>query len=116
MSSYYYNESCDIWSLGALFAEVLCHGKTLFDCELEIGVLFQTFEVFGTPTPATYPDIQLLPEWSSQFPKFSGRGLGALPFMNTVDDNAVDLLSKMLVICPSQRLTISEVLSHPFLQ
>eukprot|EP01060_Flectonema_neradi_P015303 TRINITY_DN2195_c1_g1_i2.p1 TRINITY_DN2195_c1_g1~~TRINITY_DN2195_c1_g1_i2.p1 ORF type:complete len:117 (+),score=14.92 TRINITY_DN2195_c1_g1_i2:327-677(+) len=116
MSSYYYCESCDIWSLGALFAEVLCHGKTLFDCEYEIGVLFQAFEIFGTPTAVSYPGIEYLPEWCPDFPKFKGTGLMKQPFMDTIDSSALDLLNSMLRVCPEQRLTIADVQNHPFLR
>ena len=58
--------SVDLWSLGCVLGE-LCCGNPLFAAANEIDVLFQAFQLLGTPG-AGY--ITGLPQYASNFPKF----------------------------------------------
>eukprot|EP00755_Sulcionema_specki_P015302 Sspe_Gene.58993::Locus_32400_Transcript_1_1_Confidence_1.000_Length_1072::g.58993::m.58993/K02088/CDK3; cyclin-dependent kinase 3 len=109
-----YNSSCDIWSVGAVLAELLCHGAVLFEGDKEINCLFQMFEILGTPTEATWPSCCSYPEWNNEFPQMRGKGLRSCPWLDKADPEAVDLLQRMLTMHPAGRVTAADALQHPF--
>lgn len=69
-----YSTAVDVWSIGCIWAELLI-GKPLFKARSEIEMLFEIFELLGTPTDETWPGVTALPDYSENFPKFRGRGL-----------------------------------------
>eukprot|EP01059_Diplonema_ambulator_P028460 TRINITY_DN47254_c0_g1_i1.p1 TRINITY_DN47254_c0_g1~~TRINITY_DN47254_c0_g1_i1.p1 ORF type:complete len:354 (+),score=69.55 TRINITY_DN47254_c0_g1_i1:93-1064(+) len=117
LSSTCYGLPSDVWSVGCLFAEILSHGRVLFHrCTTEVALLMRIFQVFGTPTPDTWPAAQHLPDWSPAFPTFEPEHLTSLPYLSTAPQQHVDFLSMLLVLDPSRRCTMDDVLRHPFLQ
>ncbi|CDW52602.1 Cell division control protein 2-like protein [Trichuris trichiura] len=106
-----YSLGLDIWSIGCIFAEMVT-GKPLFPGDSEIDQLFRIFRVLGTPTKAEWKDVESLPEYKANFPKWHGNHLSE--FVNTVDPHGFHLLNKMLKYDPAYRITAKEVLSHPY--
>ena len=115
LSSPFYGMPCDIWSAGLLFGEILT-GKTMFDLDTEVELLMEIFKTLGTPSEATWPGLTALPEWNPNYPKFAGKGLCSRPGVADLCPVELDLLHEMIKCNPSHRITIQEVLSHPFLQ
>ena len=64
-----YSTPVDIWSIGCIFAELVLR-QPLFKGEYEIEQLFKIFHLLGTPNKDTWPDVESLPNYSKEFPKF----------------------------------------------
>ena len=104
-----YSTPVDIWSIGCIFAELVLR-QPLFKGEYEIEQLFKIFHVLGTPNKDIWPDVESLPNYSKEFPKFK-----PLKFENYfigLDKNGIDLLKQMLKYDPNQRITAKQALMH----
>lgn len=86
----------DVWSLGILFLGMAYNYTTYFSSRNEIGLLFEIFELIGTPS-----------QYQHIFPTFSRRKLKLEPA-------ATDLIFRMLEFDPTKRCDIVEVLNHPY--
>ncbi len=78
----------------------------------EIDELFKIFMVMGTPDEHCWPGVRELPDWKETFPKWRPRPLSEVA--PTLDPLGLDLLSRMLVYDPAQRVTAREALTHPY--
>ncbi|KAJ1965787.1 mitogen activated protein kinase 2 [Dipsacomyces acuminosporus] len=109
-----YTKAIDIWSVGCIFAELL-GGKPLFKGRDYVDQLNQILNVLGTPDDATLSRIGS--ERAQMY-------IRSLPFMPKVPwakifpnatPLALDLLEKLLDFDPSTRITVEDVLAHPYL-
>ncbi|CAE1313574.1 MAPK7 [Acanthosepion pharaonis] len=108
-----YSSAMDMWSVGCIFAEMLGR-KHLFPGKYYIEQAQLIIDVLGSPSEkflsACKSDIiktfikQMEKKnpvpWSTLYPKASRR--------------ALDLLGKMLVLNPSDRVTVEQALRHPY--
>ena len=136
-----YGRELDIWSLGCLFAELLCHGQVLFRvtseldlchelsklCELDMTTLHQRLQRTtphdpqtvsqepqnhrNDPTTASSVDSLLspTPEQVIRYLTQKDPDVSASP-------EAMDLLAKMIQIDPSRRISLEDILEHPYFQ
>ncbi|CAG0889690.1 unnamed protein product [Cyprideis torosa] len=105
-----YDHAVDIWSLACIFFEMVM-GEVLYPGDSEIDQIFKIFRCRGTPTEACWPGVSGLQGFQGAFPRWTSR-----PMMEKVaHPEAADLIEKMLVLAPAQRLPCSEALKHPFL-
>ncbi|EJW04030.1 CMGC/CDK/CDC2 protein kinase [Edhazardia aedis USNM 41457] len=106
----YYAWSVDIWSVGCIFYEIIT-GEPLFSGDSEIDQLFKIFRIKGTPTEDDWPNVTLLPNFQTNF-QFIGKDnlIDILP----KDDIFSDLILKLLVYNPIERLTAKNALKHMF--
>lgn len=58
-----YDHSVDIWAVGCIFAELI-DGSPFFPGNNDIEQLFKIIKVLGTPTTATWPGIDTLPDFN----------------------------------------------------
>lgn len=106
-----YSTAIDIWSAGCIFAE-MATGRPLFPGDSEIDELHKVFRALGTPNETVWPGVTKLPDFSSRFPGWQAQPLARV--VPGLDAQGLDLLSQMLVLDPSKRITALEALQHPY--
>jgi calcium/calmodulin-dependent protein kinase I len=82
-----YAEKVDCWSLGVILYVMLCGFPPFYDEDND-----KLFEIIKSG--------------NFDFPS---------PYWDTVSDNAKDLIKKLIILDPSQRLTADDILKHPWL-
>jgi serine/threonine protein kinase len=117
LGSKVYSTAVDVWSIGCILYE-LAHRKPLFYGESEIGQIFKIFKCLGTPVgDELWQGAEDLPEMKVSFPKWRVQGnenLVKLCTQFTECPEAVDLLTQMMQLEPSRRITVKGALAHPF--
>ena len=106
----HYDKSVDIWSFGCLMAEMfllepLFPGSTDFEM---INLIFSFIGFSKEDEKILKPQLHI-----------NYREMPKNIFENTFDigdKDSIDLMSKMLVANPNKRITIEEILKHPFLK
>ena len=66
----------------------------------------------GTPTESIWPGVSSLKDYKMTFPNWQATQLKKV--VPGADPMALDLISKMLVYDPTQRLTAKAALAHPY--
>eukprot|EP01121_Diplochlamys_sp_Union-15-3_P009223 TRINITY_DN2501_c0_g1_i1.p1 TRINITY_DN2501_c0_g1~~TRINITY_DN2501_c0_g1_i1.p1 ORF type:complete len:367 (+),score=41.62 TRINITY_DN2501_c0_g1_i1:49-1101(+) len=106
-----YTQSIDVWSAGCVFSELLL-GRPLFSGESGLDQLVEIIKILGTPnreqilsmnpnyTEFTFPYIEKQP-WSKVLP--SG-----------TPESCLELISRMIVYTPAERITPLDSCSHRF--
>lgn len=77
-------------------------------------MIFEIFDVMGTPTEETWPGVSLLPDYSEKFPRFRGRGLRSIIPRHLLDDVGYQILSGMLEMDPGRRIGLNDVLDSGY--
>jgi len=139
-----YTEAIDVWSAGCVYAELLgmlegthtCDRGPLFpgsSCfplspdqrhkkdyryhtEGNHDMLSKIFSLLGTPTEEEIAEIERedAKRYITCFERRPGSDLRA-KFLNA-DQNAIDVLRRMLTFSPRKRISVEEVLAHRLLQ
>lgn len=106
-----YTVAVDIWSMACVVAELLT-GVSLFPGDNNVDQMVEIIKVLGTPTDEQIRRMN--PNYNSvKFPNIRKRELSDV-LARCQDSQAIDLMSKLLVYIPEDRLTAKEVLKHPF--
>ena len=107
-----YSFSADIWSVGAVIAELM-RLSPMFPGRNDIDQIHKVLQIMGTPTEETWPGVQSLPDFSKVF----------FPMMIPIDfqlifpqANADDIsfLKLLLILDPVKRITASDALTHNY--
>ncbi|PBP27179.1 hypothetical protein BUE80_DR001842 [Diplocarpon rosae] len=115
-----YSTSLDMWAAGTMLVECLRKPpKTLFEsretCEdgNQLGLILSIFKTIGTPTEDTWPEAKNFStppfKWYQEFPGHSWEEL--LP---DADENARDLVQKLVCFESGKRATAIEASTHPY--
>lgn len=109
LGSEYYDASVDVWSLACIMMEI--HTLIpLFMGDSEIDQLYKIFKVLGTPTNEQWKDVESLPNYSKESPKFKRKGFGGI-----TDDRVLEsLVEQMLVYNPLRRISAQEALGDEY--
>ena len=108
-----YSTSADVWSIGCLMAELII-GVPLFQGRSEVEMLFEIFNLRGTPTEQTWPGVTLLKDYKLTFPHFKGYSLRERLKAGRLSDAGYDLLEKLLQMNPTDRILLSDAMKHPW--
>ncbi|KAK4765067.1 hypothetical protein SAY86_026157 [Trapa natans] len=111
-----YSLPVDVWSAGCIFAELL-RGELLFSGSSQISHIFGIFRWLSTPNEESWSRVCSLSHFQLIFPYLFFQDLqtefpGADP--DGIDPDGIDLLSRMLQLDPSRRITAKEALSHRY--
>ena len=109
-----YTGSIDVWSVGCILGELLLR-RPLFPGEHYLHQLQLITEILGSPSEEdlAFVTAPAARTFMVNLPKSPG-----VPFSTLfphVRGPCLDLLRKMLIFEPSQRITVAEALEHPFL-
>ena len=127
-----YSTKIDIWSLGCILLELLTR-KITFNHNDEKMVFLSICHLCGIPTKKTWPNVNnyknyklLIPieeiqkkekeekEEEKEGKKKKKNLINNQTFPN-LDDVTLDIIDRMLTLNPDKRITLDEILKHPFL-
>merc|ERR1719471_2819919 len=114
LGSSLYSVPVDMWGVGCIVAE-MATGNPLFGGDSEIDTIFKIFQKLGTPTTEQWPGVSDLPDFKPTFPKWKAKGWENI--RNTraqVGTTGIDLLEKLMVYEPKERLSARRALAHPY--
>lgn len=108
-----YSYAVAVWACGCILAE-MAGGNPIFPGDgykTELGQILSIFRVVGTPIPAEWPEVALLPGWH-EYPQWEPQNMALV--VPELSPEGIDLLQKMLALNPSTRLSAEECLDHPY--
>lgn len=106
-----YSPAIDVWSIGCIFAEMLCR-DLLWPDTTEYEILLSIFQRLGTPNEASWLGVSKLPHFSKEFPKWPPpKDPKAFPGLKGA---ALDLLVSMLKCNPRDRICTTSALRHSY--
>lgn len=118
-----YSTEVDIWSMGCIFLEILT-GEMVFYIEkgytkeTEKNVLFSTIcKKCGTPTEETWPGISQYPNYKDLMNWIKNKKYEnkiQKKYYPNIDDVTFDLIRRMLILNPKERITLEQIKNHPF--
>lgn len=126
----HYTKAIDIWAIGCIFAELLT-SEPIFHCRQEDiktttpynrDQLDRIFSVMGFPQEKEWEDIKKMPEHSTLMKDFRknnyGNNLSKYMERHKVrsDGRAFQLLAKLLVMDPTNRISAEESLKDTYFQ
>lgn len=106
-----YSLPVDIWSVGCIFAE-MAQKKPLFAGDSEIDQIFKIFQLMGTPDESTWQGVTQIKDFKPTFPKWKAQSIAKR--VPNLDATGIDLLTKMIILEPSRRISAKAALSHPY--
>ena len=110
-----YGFAIDVWSIGCVFSELL-NGVPLFNGRTDNEQVEKIFEKCGIPNEESWKGVTKLKYWKERCPNanYTFNLREVYKDNKKVDDITFDLLSKMLILDPSKRITVKEALEHNF--
>ncbi|XP_048598399.1 cyclin-dependent kinase C-1 isoform X1 [Brassica napus] len=110
-----YGPAIDMWSVGCIFAELL-YAKPILPGKNENEQLSKIFELCGSPDENNWPGVSKMP-WFNNFKPSRPLKRRVREFFGqyqVFDRHALELLDKMLVLDPSQRITAKDALDAEY--
>ncbi|EYU31006.1 hypothetical protein ABFS82_08G225800 [Erythranthe guttata] len=107
-----YGPAVDMWSVGCIFAELL-YGKPILPGKNELEQLNKIFELCGSPDELIWPGVSKIP-WYNKFKPARQMKKRIRELFRHFDRHALDLLDKMLVLDPSQRISAKDALDAEY--
>ncbi|KAF7983604.1 hypothetical protein HWV62_20512 [Athelia sp. TMB] len=112
LGSRHYSTAIDMWSVGCIFAEMVCKGQPLFPGDSEIDQIFKIFRILGTPSEENWPGVRQLPDYKPTFPQWSQQDLASI--VPQLDEAGIDILTVLLTYDTAKRISAKRALVHPY--
>ncbi|CAN8074619.1 unnamed protein product [Agarophyton chilense] len=110
-----YDAEVDIWAAGCVIAELIRPGhQYLFDSTAKHSHLQEIVDNIGFPSPDLVEILPIHGQWYLKRMRKSSNNRIAELLGPTVDPLAVDLVKKMLLFSPKQRISAEDALRHPW--
>jgi protein kinase len=110
LRSDFYNSPADIWSAGAIMAELFT-GRPLFQGTSETDQIYKVFGVLGCPSPRNWPDgVKLANRLGLRFSSAVPTGLASI--LPNISPDAFALITELLRLDPSRRPSAAQALRH----
>jgi len=112
-----YSNSIDIWSVGCIFAELLGR-RALFPGDDYMAQLRLICERLGRPSESDldFVSSERAKRFMLGLPEQAKGSLAELFPQYAGENDAMDLLAKMLTFRPGERISVSDALAHPFME
>lgn len=107
-----YDKSIDMWSIGVVIAELI-KLTPLFPGNNDIDQMSKVFQIMGSPTIDIWPNVDKLPDYG----KVSFANMCPIPLemvLPHADAGEISLISSMLQLDPTKRITSSGALSSSY--
>lgn len=109
-----YGKPVDMWAIGCIMGEII-DGQPLFPGESEIDQLYLIQKVLGPLTSFQQELFQKNPRYLGlKFPEITKFETLEKRYLK-VDRKAIDFMYRLLKMEPTERMTASEALQHPYL-
>ncbi|XP_034484958.1 glycogen synthase kinase-3 [Drosophila innubila] len=106
-----YTTKIDMWSAGCVLAELLL-GQLIFPGDSGVDQIVEIVKVMGTPTPEQLHDMN--PNYKQlQLPQLKPHPWAKV-FRIKTPPEAIDLVSKLLIYSPNERISPLMACAHPF--
>ncbi|KAM8704676.1 hypothetical protein ACLKA7_009179 [Drosophila subpalustris] len=106
-----YSTKIDMWSAGCVLAELLL-GQLIFPGDSGVDQIVEIVKVMGTPTPEQLQDMN--PNYKQlQLPQLKPHPWAKV-FRIKTPPEAIDLVSKLLIYSPNERISPLMACAHPF--
>ncbi|SCV70316.1 BQ2448_1710 [Microbotryum intermedium] len=105
-----YSTAVDNWAAGCIFAELMLRVPYMA-AESDVEQLNVIFSALGTPTEKDWPGHKSLPDYISLEPHKPKQDLRLL---FAASNEAIDLLSRLLLYDPRKRISTKNALLHPY--
>ncbi|KAH8269470.1 hypothetical protein KR018_001242 [Drosophila ironensis] len=111
-----YTTSIDMWSAGCILAELADAGRPLFPGSDVLDQLMKIFRVLGTPNEDSWPGVSHLSDYVAlpSFPTISAGSTLWSQLVPRLNSKGRDLLQKLLVCRPNQRISAEAAMQHPY--
>ena len=113
LGSQSYSKKVDMWSAGCILAEVLTE-EVLFPGKSSLNQMELVIEMFGWPKESDLYSMDIAYDNNVMDALSKKKNKSIREYFQGIDPEAVDLIRKLLIYHPEKRISVEQVLEHPY--